>query len=124
MFGCDWEEVEPDVYILGKALGGGVFPVSAVGADQDIMEVFDPGSHGSTFGGNPLGCAVAKRAIELLEEENLVEKSRAKGKYLLNKLKEIESPVINEIRGRGLFIGIELNEVARPYCHKLKENGI
>ena len=124
MFGCDWEEVEPDVYILGKALGGGVFPVSAVGADRDIMEVFDPGSHGSTFGGNPLGCAVAKRAIELLEEENLVEKSREKGKYLLNKLKEIDSPIINEIRGRGLFIGIELNEKARPYCHQLKENGI
>ncbi len=124
MFGCDWEDVKPDVYILGKALGGGVFPVSAVGADEEIMEVFDPGSHGSTFGGNPLGSAVATRAIELLKEENMVKNSREMGKYLLEKLKEIENPVIKEIRGRGLFIGIELKEKARPYCKKLKENGV
>ena len=124
MFGCDWEDVTPDVYILGKALGGGVFPVSAVGADKKVMEVFDPGSHGSTFGGNPLGSAVAKRAIELLEEENMIENSRKMGEYLLNKLKEINNPVIKEIRGRGLFIGIELNEKARPYCKELKKNGV
>ena len=124
MFGCDWEDINPDVYILGKALGGGVFPVSAVAADEEIMEVFNPGSHGSTFGGNPLGCAVAKKAIEILEEEDLVRKSREKGEYLSNELKKIESSVIKEIRGRGLFIGIELTENARPYCKKLKENGV
>jgi len=124
MFGCDWEDINPDVYILGKALGGGVFPVSAVAADEEIMGVFNPGSHGSTFGGNPLGCAVAKKAIEILEEEDLVRKSREKGEYLINELKKIESPVIKEIRGRGLFIGIELSENARPHCKKLKENGV
>lgn len=124
MFGCDWEKVNPDVYILGKAMGGGVFPVSAVAANNHIMEVFDPGSHGSTFGGNPLGCAVARKAIEIIEEENMVEKSREKGEYMLSQLQKIEAPVVNEVRGRGLLIGMELNEKARPYCEKLMGKGI
>lgn len=123
-FACDWENVTPDVYIMGKALGGGVFPVSAVAADQEIMDVFTPGTHGSTFGGNPLASAVAVAAINVLEEEKLVERSLELGSYFMEKLKEIQHPSIKEIRGKGLFIGVELTESARPYCEKLKELGL
>ncbi len=124
MFACDWEDVHPDVYILGKALGGGVFPISCVAANQEVLGVFNPGSHGSTFGGNPLACAVSIAAIDVLIEENLVEASLELGEYFIKQLQKIESPVIKEIRGRGLFIGMELNEAARPYCEKLKEKGL
>ncbi|KEQ21835.1 ornithine--oxo-acid transaminase [Paenibacillus tyrfis] len=124
LFACDWENVKPDMYILGKALGGGVFPISAVAADQDILGVFNPGSHGSTFGGNPLGCAVAITALDVLQDEDLVRRSEQSGHYFMNKLKEIKSSKVKEIRGRGLFIGLELNEPARPYCEKLKELGL
>ncbi len=124
MFGCDWEEVHPDLYILGKALGGGVMPVSAVTSDADILRLFEPGSHGSTFGGNPLGCAVANAALDVLEDEKLVEKSLERGSYFLEKLREIKTPVIKEVRGRGLLVGVELREKARPYCEKLMETGI
>jgi ornithine--oxo-acid transaminase len=124
LFACDWEEVHPDMYIIGKALGGGVFPVSAVAADKEILGVFEPGSHGSTFGGNPLGCAVAIAALDVIIEENLAERSRELGEYFLNRLKTIQNPVIKEIRGRGLFIGIELTTKARPYCEKLKDLGL
>ncbi|HEX6923546.1 MAG TPA: ornithine--oxo-acid transaminase [Bacillales bacterium] len=123
-FACDWEDVTPDVYILGKALGGGVMPMSCVAANDDILGVFSPGSHGSTFGGNPLACAVAVAALEVIEEENLSERSRKLGDYLLGKLKAIDNPNIKEIRGKGLFIGVELHEAARPYCQKLKELGL
>ncbi|MCK9906084.1 aminotransferase class III-fold pyridoxal phosphate-dependent enzyme, partial [Frankia sp. Cpl3] len=94
MFASDWEDVKPDMYIMGKALGGGVFPISAVAADKEILGVFEPGSHGSTFGGNPLGCAVAIAALEVLEEEKLVERSLELGKYFIDKLKEIKNPQI------------------------------
>ncbi len=124
MFACDWEDVKPDAYILGKALGGGVYPVSAVAADKEVLEVFEPGSHGSTFGGNPLGCSVAMKAIDVLIEEKLVENSYELGNYLLKKLKEIDNPLIKEIRGKGLFIGIELEEPVRAYCEELKNEGI
>jgi ornithine--oxo-acid transaminase len=124
LFACDWENVEPDMYIMGKALGGGVFPISAVAADQSILSVFDPGSHGSTFGGNPLGCAVAIASLEVLEEEKLVERSAKLGSYFIENLREIHNPKITEVRGRGLFIGLELIENARPYCEKLKEYGL
>jgi ornithine--oxo-acid transaminase len=124
LFACEWESVKADVYIIGKALGGGVFPISAVAADADILGVFNPGSHGSTFGGNPLGCAVAIAALDVLQEEKLVERSFELGNYFIEKLREIESTNIKEVRGRGLFIGVELNEQARPYCEKLKELGI
>ncbi|MEK5061199.1 ornithine--oxo-acid transaminase [Paenibacillus sp. FSL H7-0326] len=124
LFACDWEEVTPDVYILGKALGGGVMPISAVVADRSVLGVFNPGSHGSTFGGNPLACAVAVAAIDVLQEENLADHSEAMGSYLLEVLREIRNPVIKEVRGRGLFIGIELTELARPYCERLKELGL
>jgi ornithine--oxo-acid transaminase len=124
LFACDWEGVVPDVYIIGKALGGGVFPISAVAADQEVLGVFDPGSHGSTFGGNPLGCAVALAALEVIEEEGLVERSRTLGEYFLQRLKTIQNPKIREVRGRGLFIGVELTTPARPYCERLKEEGV
>lgn len=119
MFACDWEDVVPDLYILGKALGGGVMPISAVVANDDILGVFNPGSHGSTFGGNPLACAVSIAALEVLEEEQLVERSNELGAYFLRELRSIEHPAIKEVRGRGLFIGLELHEAARPYCEKL-----
>lgn len=123
-FACDWENVIPDVYIMGKALGGGVMPVSAVAANKEIMNVFLPGTHGSTFGGNPLASAVAVAALEVLKEESLAENSRILGDYVLDELRKINNPLIKEVRGRGLFIGIELTVSARPYCEKLKELGI
>lgn len=123
-FACDWENVVPDMYILGKALGGGVFPISCVAADHEILGVFTPGSHGSTFGGNPLACAVSIAALEVLEEENLAARSLELGTYFKNKLKDIQNPIIKEVRGRGLFIGLELTVPARAYCEKLKEKGL
>ncbi len=124
MFACDWEDVEPDIYILGKALSAGVYPVSAIAADEEIMDVFNPGSHGSTFGGNPLGAAAATRAIEVIQEENFVENSREMGRYFRHELKEINNSKIKDVRGRGLFIGVELKEKARPYAEELKEEGV
>lgn len=124
MFACDWEDVVPDMYILGKALGGGVFPISCVVANRDILGVFNPGSHGSTFGGNPLACAVSIAALDVIIEENLVERSLELGEYMMEELRKINSPVIKEIRGKGLFIGIELTEDARPYCETLKDKGL
>ncbi|GIN61987.1 ornithine aminotransferase [Robertmurraya siralis] len=124
MFACEWEDVQPDMYILGKALGGGVFPISCVVADRDILGVFNPGSHGSTFGGNPMACAVSIASLNVLVKENLAERSLKLGEYFKSKLKEIENPIIKEVRGRGLFIGVELHEEARPYCEKLKDEGL
>lgn len=124
LFACEWEDVVPDMYILGKALGGGVMPISAVAANHDILEVFEPGSHGSTFGGNPLACACAIAALDVILEENLAERSRELGDYFLAKLKTIQSPAILEVRGRGLFVGMELHTKARPFCEALKERGI
>ena len=124
MFACDWEGIEPDLYILGKALGGGVFPISCVAADKDILGVFNPGSHGSTFGGNPMACAVSMASLQVLEEEKLAERSLELGEYFIEKLKEIQNPLIKEVRGRGLFIGMVLNEPARKYCEQLKELGL
>ena len=124
MFATEWEGFEPDMYILGKALGGGVFPISCVVANDDILGVFNPGSHGSTFGGNPMACAVSIASIEVLQEEKLAEKSLELGNYFIEELKKIQHPSIKEVRGRGLFIGVELTEEARPYCEKLKELGL
>jgi ornithine--oxo-acid transaminase len=124
MFACEWEGFEPDMYILGKALGGGVFPISCVVANKEILGVFNPGSHGSTFGGNPMACAVSIASLEVLEEEELAKKSLELGNYFTEALKKIEHPSIKEVRGRGLFIGVELTEAARPYCEKLKELGL
>ncbi|MFE4524036.1 ornithine--oxo-acid transaminase [Cytobacillus firmus] len=124
MFACEWEDVDPDMYILGKALGGGVFPISCVVANKDVLGVFNPGSHGSTFGGNPMACAVSVASMDVLVEEKLADRSLKLGEYFMGKLKEINNPVIKEVRGRGLFIGVELNEPARKYCEELKEQGL
>lgn len=121
MFASEWEGVHPDMYILGKALGGGVFPISCVVADRDILGVFNPGSHGSTFGGNPLACAVSIASLEVLVDEELAKRSLELGTYFKEELQKIQHPSIKEVRGRGLFIGLELNEAARPYCEQLKE---
>lgn len=123
-FACDWEEVVPDMYLLGKALGGGVIPISAICANEDILGVFSPGSHGSTFGGNPLACATSIAALEVIEEEQLAKKSHQLGLYFIEELRKIKNPIIREIRGRGLFIGIEFNSSARPIAEKLKDYGV
>ncbi|MDR7075127.1 ornithine--oxo-acid transaminase [Neobacillus niacini] len=124
MFACEWEDVDPDMFILGKALGGGVFPISCVVASKDILGVFNPGSHGSTFGGNPMACAVSVASMNVLVEEKLADRSLELGEYFVGKLKEIKNPIIKEVRGRGLFIGVELTEPARKYCEALKEEGL
>ncbi len=124
MFCCDWEGVKPDLYILGKALGGGVLPISAVTADENALGVFEPGSHGSTFGGNPLACAVAIKALEVLDKEELVNKSAALGKYFKDELKKIKNPAIADVRGKGMMVGVELTGKARPYCEHLMKLGI
>ena len=124
-FGCDHEGVVPDVYILGKALSGGFYPVSAVVGRADVIDVFRPGSHGSTYGGNPLGCAVARTALAVIRDEGLVERSARLGAALLERLRaELRHPAIREIRGRGLLIGIELDSPARPFCEALQELGV
>ncbi|MGY0692815.1 ornithine--oxo-acid transaminase [Virgibacillus sp. FSP13] len=124
MFACDWENVTPDILILGKALGGGVMPISCIVANSDILGVFNPGSHGSTFGGNPLACAVSVASLEVIEEEHLADRSLELGNYMMEELRKIDNPAIKEVRGKGLFIGVELNEAARPYCEALKEKGL
>ncbi|KGR90247.1 ornithine--oxo-acid aminotransferase [Ureibacillus massiliensis 4400831 = CIP 108448 = CCUG 49529] len=124
MFAHQWDDVTPDVIILGKALGGGVMPISAVVANSDILGVLNPGSHGSTFGGNPLACAVSLASLEVLEEENLTERSLELGNYFQEQLRGINNPVIKEVRGSGLFIGVELTEPARKYCEQLMEKGL
>ncbi|KGX92643.1 ornithine-oxoacid aminotransferase [Pontibacillus halophilus JSM 076056 = DSM 19796] len=124
MFACDWENVSPDILILGKALGGGVFPISCIVANKEILGVFNPGSHGSTFGGNPLASAVSLASLDVLQEERLAERSLELGEYMKSELQEIDNPIIKEVRGRGLWIGVELTEPARPYCEKLKEHGL
>ena len=124
LFCCEWDEVIPDMYVMGKAMGGGVIPVSAVAADNEIMDLFNPGSHGSTFGGNPLGCACAIAAIDVVLEENLVQRSLELGQYLMAELKKIDNPLIQEVRGSGLFIGVVLDTPARPSCEELKKEGI
>ncbi|WP_066314184.1 ornithine--oxo-acid transaminase [Bacillus sp. FJAT-29814] len=124
MFACEWEGIQPDMYVLGKALGGGVFPISCVVANKDILGVFNPGSHGSTFGGNPMACAVSLAALDVLVEEKLAQRSLELGEYFISQLKEINNPIIKDVRGRGLFIGVELTEAARKYCEQLKELGL
>jgi len=118
------EGIRPDAVIIGKALSGGFYPVSAVLASKEILGVFHPGDHGSTFGGNPLACAVARAALDVLIEEKLPERSAELGGYFLEKLRTLRSPDLKEVRGRGLWIGIELHSPARPYCEALKEEGL
>jgi ornithine--oxo-acid transaminase len=124
LFAYQHEGIKPDVIIVGKALSGGFYPVSAVLASKEILGVFKPGDHGSTFGGNPLGCAVARTALQVLVKEKLVERSAELGAYFLARLKTLHSPDLKEVRGKGLWIGIELRTPARPYCEALKQEGI
>jgi ornithine--oxo-acid transaminase len=127
LFAMDREGVKPDILIVGKALGGGVYPVSAILANNDVMDVFRPGDHGSTFGGNPLAAAVGMAAIDVIIEERLPERAEELGNYFMKRLREINSPYVKEVRGRGLLIGVEIKKeygTARPFCEKLMELGI
>jgi ornithine--oxo-acid transaminase len=124
MFACDHDGVTPDMYVLGKALSGGFYPVSAVVSRREVLGVFGPGSHGSTFGGNPLGCAVARTALRVLQDEHLVERSAEQGAWFLEQVRTLRHPAIKAVRGRGLMIAIELHEQARPYCEALKAHGM
>ena len=127
MFAYEHEGVRPDVLILGKALGGGVVPISAVCADEEAMGVFGPGQHGSTFGGNPLACAVARTALKVLVDENMVKNAAELGTYFMEKLRGISQRHIREIRGRGLWIGVALKREAggaRRFCEALMKEGL
>ena len=126
-FASQHEGVRPDVTVIGKALSAGMYPVSAVLADDVVLGLFQPGEHGSTFGGSPLAAAVAVAALEVLDEEHLAERATELGNYFMSKLREIDSPAVKEVRGRGLLIGVELYPEAggaRRYCEMLQEAGI
>ncbi len=127
LFAYEYEDIKPDAVIIGKALSGGCYPVSAVLSNKEILGVFNPGDHGSTFGGNPLAAAIARESIKVLVEENLVEKSFELGNYFREKLKNINSSHVKEVRGKGLFIGVELKQEAkgaRRFCEALMKEGI
>ncbi|MCZ6649980.1 MAG: ornithine--oxo-acid transaminase [Acidobacteria bacterium] len=127
MFAFEHDGVRPDIVIIGKALAGGFYPVSAILADDEVMGVFNPGDHGSTFGGNPLGCAVAREALRVLVDENMIENSAHLGEYFMGKLRTLSSTKIQEIRGRGLWIGLQLTPQAggaRKYCEALQLKGL
>jgi ornithine--oxo-acid transaminase len=127
LFCCEWEGVRPDILIVGKALGGGVYPVSAAIADSEFMDVFHPGDHGSTFGGNPLAAAIARASLQVILEEKLAERADRLGTWFMDRLRAIESKHVKEVRGRGLMIGVEVKEssgTARPFCEALEAKGI
>jgi len=127
LFAYQHEDAKPDILILGKALGGGVYPVSAILTANDVMEVFTPGDHGSTFGGNPLASAAGEAALQVLQEERLTDRAQEMGQYFMAGLKKIKSPRVKEVRGKGLLIGVEIKEeygTARPYCEKLMILGL
>lgn len=127
LFAFEHENVKPDVVIVGKALSGGMYPVSVVLSSQEILGVFQPGDHGSTYGGNPLGCAIAREALKIIIDEKLPERSAESGAYLMQKLNEIKSPYVEKIRGKGLWIGIVLKSSAagaRRFCEALQTRGI
>lgn len=127
LFCCDWEGVRPDVLIVGKALGGGVYPVSAVLSDAGYMDVFGAGDHGSTFGGNPLGAAVGRASLRVILEERLPERSAELGAWFMDALRKVDSRHVDHVRGRGLMIGVVIKDSsgpARPFCEALMERGI
>jgi ornithine--oxo-acid transaminase len=127
MFCCDWENVKPDVLIVGKALSGGFYPVSAMLSGEAVMDVFKPGDHGSTFGGNPLGAAVARAALKVIVDEKLPERAAELGAWFMTELRKIASPHVKEIRGKGLMIGVVIKDEsgrARPFCEGLQARGI
>ena len=127
MLCSDWDGVRPDVVMLGKALGGGVYPVSAAVADEDVMDVFHPGDHGSTFGGNPLGAAVGRASLDVIVEEKLSERAAELGDWFMDELRAIDSPHVAEVRGKGMMIGVVIAKTsgtARPFCEALMDRGI
>lgn len=127
IFACDHEDVVPDMYLMAKSLGGGIVPISAVLADDDIMKVFTPGTHGSTLGGNPFACAIAREVLALVREEQPERRSAELGAYMLERLRAIKSKSIKEVRGRGLMIGIDIDPAAgtaKDFCKKLKKEGV
>lgn len=127
LFACDWEDVTPDMITIGKALSAGMMPISAVVGAREVLGLFTPGSHGSTFGGNPLASAVARASLRVIQEENLTERSRELGAYFKQALEAIDSPYVKEIRGKGLLIGVELKAEAggaRRFCEALRDRGI
>lgn len=127
LFACDHEDVRPDVVTIGKALSGGFYPVSAVLSSREVLGVFNPGDHGSTFGGNPLGVAVARAALRVLIEEDMIANAAEMGEYFQEQLAEINSPHVKEVRGKGLMIGVELHPQAggaRRFCEALQERGV
>ncbi len=127
LFACEYEGVRPDMIVIGKSLGGGCYPISVVVADREVLGVFKPGDHGSTFGGNPLGCAVARESLKVIREENLIANAAERGAYFVEKLKKIRSRAVKEVRGRGLLVGIELKPEAggaRRYCEELMKEGL
>ncbi|MDH3522140.1 MAG: ornithine--oxo-acid transaminase [Acidobacteriota bacterium] len=127
MWAYEHEDIRPDVVIMGKALSGGLYPVSAIVADNPIMDVFQPGDHGSTYGGNPVAAAVGLAALRVLVEERMIENSAQLGRYLLDRLRAVDSPHVAEVRGRGLWVGIELVPGAggaRRFCEALRDEGV
>jgi len=127
MFACEHENIKADILIIGKALGGGLYPVSAILANQEVMDLFHPGDHGSTFGGNPLACACGKAALNVLLDEKLPEQAAELGEYFISRLRSIDSRHVKEVRGKGLLIGLEIEAssgVARPFCEALSQRGI
>ncbi len=127
LFACEWEDVRPDIVLIGKALSGGMMPISAALGDREIMGLYKPGMHGSTFGGNPMASAVARAALRVIVDEQLPERAREMGAYFMDGLRAIASPYIAEIRGKGLLVGVVLKDEvgnARPFCEQLKERGI
>jgi ornithine--oxo-acid transaminase len=127
LFACQHEDVRPDITIIGKALSGGFYPISAVLADESLLGLFQPGEHGSTFGGNPLAAAIGRAALQVIEEEHLIERAAELGEYFVEQLAEIPSPHVKEVRGKGLLIGVELKPEAggaRRFCEALQDRGI
>lgn len=127
LFACQYENVRPDITIIGKALAGGFYPVSAILADAHLLGLFGPGEHGSTFGGNPLGAAVARTALKVITEEHMIENSSIQGEYFMEQIAELPSPYVKEVRGKGLLIGVELKPEAggaRRFCEALQANKI
>jgi ornithine--oxo-acid transaminase len=127
LFCYEHEGIRPDIVVIGKALGGGTVPVSGILSDDEVMSVFKPGDHGSTFGGNPLACAVAHAAIRALVDEGMIENSARLGDYFLQRLRALKSPHVKEVRGRGLWIGVELKPEsggARRFCEALQQQGL
>ena len=124
MFACQYEQISPDILVMGKALGGGIMPVSAIAADAEVLGVYTPGTHGSTFGGNPLACAVAIKAMEILVRDDYPQMAAEKGAYFMERLRQIKNPHIKEIRGKGLLIGMEFDHPAEEYLDKMMAHGV